>query len=94
MTVYGYVRDATPEAHRRTDDLLRHTFELASTLGEVPILLAGDFNILSEHSAALAAALPTGHWHDVAAALAAASGSGPRGHLLCSHRAWGVGHPD
>ena len=77
VSVYGYVGSGTPEEERRNDDLLREVLSVASTLGEVPIVVAGDFNIQPDHSVTLLAAYATGKWYDVAASVAANAGVTP-----------------
>ena len=77
MSVYGYTGSSQPDEVRRNDDLLRDVLVVASALGDVPIVVAGDFNIKPDHSATLLAAYATGKWHDVAASVAAAAGVAP-----------------
>ena len=77
MSVYGYTGSGKPDENRRNDDLLRDVLAVASTLGDVPIVVAGDFNTQPDHSAILLAAYATGKWHDVAASVAAAAGVTP-----------------
>jgi hypothetical protein len=85
MSVYGYTGSGKPDEDRRNDDLLREVLAVASTLGDVPIVVAGDFNIKPDHSATLLAAYSTGKWHDVAASVAAAAGVAPE--ATCFSRA-------
>ena len=66
--VYGYPnagRDAT--ARERNEDLLRKTLEVAAELGDVPIVMLGDFNVDPSASAVLRSAIESGCWHDAAA---------------------------
>ena len=59
----------------RNDAFLCDVFEAAAELGNVPILIMGDFNVPAHMSGAIASALLTGRWFDVAASTALARGA-------------------
>ncbi|KAJ9444445.1 Retrovirus-related Pol polyprotein from type-1 retrotransposable element R2 [Diplonema papillatum] len=60
MSIYGVVSDEDA-----TEEILADTLSYAATLGDVPILIAGDFNVEPEESPILNAAVQSGKWVDV-----------------------------
>ena len=78
MSVYGWTGSEQKfEAMTANENLFRDMFEVAAGLGEVPIIIAGDFNVHVERSSQLTSAVATGMWHDVARVMAAAKGAEP-----------------
>ena len=58
-------------APQPAEDLRASLFRYAASLGDVPIIIAADWNVLPENSRAITQALSTGRWVDPAKALAA-----------------------
>ena len=77
MSVYGFTGNGRLADNKRNDALLQDALLVAAELGDVPVLVMGDFNIVAEQSATLAAAARTGRWTDLGAAAAAARGEEP-----------------
>ncbi|KAJ9456897.1 hypothetical protein DIPPA_17327 [Diplonema papillatum] len=61
MTVYAHAR-----GRARREELLEAVFEVAAGLGDVPVLVMGDWNTAVEDSPALRKAVSVGHWTDAA----------------------------
>ena len=59
------------------EQLLSDTFHVAAGLGEVPVVLAGDFNVTPDISSALQRSMSTGRWCDTADMCAKARGVDP-----------------
>eukprot|EP00973_Karenia_brevis_P031519 4347947-Karenia_brevis.AAC.1 len=58
---YGYPNAASnPDAMQKNEELLQAMFEVGAELGNVPLLVLGDFDIGPQKSAMLQAALATG----------------------------------
>ena len=67
FNVYGYV-GAGPknaEAYRNNENLLEEIFARAATLGDVPILVIGDFQTDPQHSKTLGTLILSGCCHDL-----------------------------
>lgn len=77
ISVYGFAHDPTNSSNRLNDALLAQVFEEAASLGEVPVVIAGDFNILTSSSQTLKDAYSTGKWFDAADMWATANGVEP-----------------
>ena len=78
MSVYGWTgAEQKFDAMVANEQLLRDVFEVAAELGDVPVIVAGDFNVHLERSSQLTSALATGIWHDAARLLASARGAEP-----------------
>eukprot|EP00660_Eupelagonema_oceanica_P002110 gene2110-biopygen23759 len=60
------------QAYEANEKLLADTLEAAAELGDVPVLILGDFNVRPEDSAALRDAVLAGGWQDLALAQAEA----------------------
>ena len=56
----------------RNEGCLCYVFAAAAALGNVPIMIMGDFNVPAHMSGVIASALLTGRWIDVAASMALA----------------------
>ena len=78
MNIYGYSGAiAHPDRTAQNEQLLKDVLNAAASLGNVPILICGDFNVEPERSPVLRAALGTGRWLDAAASIAANHGGAP-----------------
>ena len=67
ITYYGdsRARTASGWAFLNNERRLRSLFTLATQLGEVPVIMAGDFNTNPDASPVLKAIIATGEWHDL-----------------------------
>lgn len=75
MSVYGYTgASANNVAKRQNERLLQDVFETAVELGNVPVMILGDFNVDPSRSATIQNALSTRGWRDVATKIAEATG--------------------
>eukprot|EP00973_Karenia_brevis_P081566 11306930-Karenia_brevis.AAC.1 len=63
---------------KRNEELLRAVFDSAAELGNVPIMVLGDVNVIPDCSAMLCTALNTGRWFDADAYFSGMAGSAPR----------------
>ena len=77
FSFYGFSGDGGTAVNSINDALLRQAIDTVAELGAVPVLLCGDFNILSSKSNVLMTATSTGQWIDVMAMFAALEGSTP-----------------
>ena len=59
------------------EQLLRKVFEVAAQLGQVPIALMGDFNVVPDRSRTICTAISCGGWTDAALAVARAENKQP-----------------
>ena len=74
VTVYGFPGASDGgEAAFQNESLLRKVFDEASTLGDVPVLVCGDFNTSLESSAVLGEMVASGQWCDGAYTFSAVS---------------------
>ena len=74
VTVYGFPGASDGgEAAFQNESLLRKVFDEASTLGDVPVLVCGDFNTSLESSAVLGEMVASGQWCDGASTFSAVS---------------------
>ena len=75
MSIYGHTgADRAAEPKQKNEAFLKDVFLAAAELGDVPIMIAGDFNVVPERSAMICNAVGTGKWFDVAVEFAKASG--------------------
>jgi hypothetical protein len=77
FSLYGVSGDGSTEVNNRNDALLLQAINAATELGAVPVLLCGDFNILSNRSTSLMKATSTWHWIDVMATFDSLEGVEP-----------------
>ena len=61
FSFYGVCADSD-----RTEQLLTGIFEEAASLGDIPVFIAGDFNVEANESLAIRAAISSGKWVDAA----------------------------
>ena len=61
----------------RNEAFLRDVMEAAAELGNVPILIFGDFNVPPSISCVLQSAINSGRWSDAALSFACANGKSP-----------------
>ena len=67
VSFYGYTNAARNACERaKNEELLGLLFEVLAALGQVPILILGDFNTNSTHSTTLDVALRSQQWYDAA----------------------------
>ena len=67
LSVYGYSNaEQDPAIMSKNEALMAEVFDAAAELGNVPVFICGDFNVLPERSPTIQAALLTGVWRDVA----------------------------
>ena len=67
------------------ESLLRKVFDEMSSIGDVPGVLLGDFNIETQFSTVLTGNVNNGNWTDIASAIARIKNQVPKV-TLCSHR--------
>eukprot|EP00661_Eupelagonemidae_sp_cell13_P003443 gene3443-2025_t len=87
MSVYGFA-GAAGHGHARmqeNEQLLSDVLEAAAELGNVPVVVTGDFNVQLEESAALQSAVASGRWVDVAGAQARAINEVPEPTCFMHH---------
>ena len=78
VTVYGFPRaNEGGEAYTENEDFLANVFAEADSLGDVPVVVCGDFNVTVEKSQQLSQRLLDGSWVDAASAVAMARGPEP-----------------
>ena len=71
ISVYGFTNAATDAGQKRlNEEFLRNVFLYVSALGQVAVLILGDFNTTREASASLDAALSSGQYWDAAEVVA------------------------
>ena len=76
--VYGHTNAWNNRAQRdRNEELLSRLVRYMSSLGDVPIILLGDFNTAPEHSAVLSTEIGQGNLFDISAIFAQARGEEP-----------------
>ena len=76
MTVYGFPgANEGGEAAFLNEAFLRKVFDESSTLGDVPVIICGDFNVSLERSAVLTEVVVSGKWNDAALLHGTVSGS-------------------
>ncbi|CAE8724944.1 unnamed protein product, partial [Polarella glacialis] len=66
-----------PDAMSKNETFLQDVFEAVAELGNVPVLIMGDFNVMPEQSEILQAAISTGAWRDAAVIQASVTNSTP-----------------
>ena len=78
ISVYGHTNAWSNSSQRvRNEELLSNLLRYIATLGDVPVLLLGDFNTSPEYSAALSMEIGSGRMVDLAATTAPATGAEP-----------------
>ena len=65
------------DAMLRNESLLQQVFDESSSLGDVPVVLCGDFNVKPEKSRVITTELLAGRWLDAAATIARIEGTTP-----------------
>ena len=71
FSIYGYTNaESDPNVMETNEFFLRDVFDAAAELGNVPVVLMGDFIVVPESSPTLQAALLTGVWRDAAVEVA------------------------
>eukprot|EP00973_Karenia_brevis_P030467 4200221-Karenia_brevis.AAC.1 len=61
MSIYGYTgSEQNADRMRKNEALLADAFTAAAELGNVPIMILGDFNVIPERSAVIRTACATG----------------------------------
>ncbi|CAE8665800.1 unnamed protein product [Polarella glacialis] len=79
MSVYGFPgSESGGDATKNNGHLLKLVLRAGAELGNVPIVILGDFNITPEKSLTLCAAFSTGCWLDAALQMSALTGSRPQ----------------
>ena len=75
ISIYGYTNAWTNVSQReRNEEFLAYLFRYIATLGDVPLLLLGDFNTPPEYSAVLTSEIGRGNIFDLASITAQAQG--------------------
>ena len=75
MSIYGHsASEQNAEAKALNEALLADVFSVAAELGNVPVVIGGDFSTTPEKSPFLRSAMETGRWVDVAMAVSQATG--------------------
>ena len=79
LLFYGWAgaRQGAQPAKERNEAGIRQIFARAAALGDLPVIVAGDFNDDAATSQALADALQSGDFHDAAQVVAAREGKEP-----------------
>ena len=79
FSIYGHTnaRQCKPDIMARNEAFLSDVMAAAAELGNVPILILGDFNVPPSISAVLQSALSSGRWFDAALSFACASSEAP-----------------
>ena len=78
ITAYGFPRaNDRNEEYESNETFLGKVFTEALSLGEVPVIVCGDFNIHVDRSQELSQRLISGQWRDAAAVYANANGEDP-----------------
>ena len=71
VSVYGHPgANEGGTVMQENEILLQQVFDEAGSLGDVPVVLCGDFNVMPEKSNVISTELVTGRWLDAAAASA------------------------
>ena len=65
------------DAYAQNEKFLQDVFAEAASLGDVPVIVCGDYNILVEMSQVLSGLVTSGQWVDAGAAFAAAGDTAP-----------------
>eukprot|EP00435_Cladocopium_sp_Y103_P024850 s449_g6.t1 len=78
LTIYGFPGASAPGAVRnQNEQLFEAAFLALAALGDVPIVIGGDFNIDVQDSPVIASALGTGHFFDAIRWIAHSQGEEP-----------------
>eukprot|EP00973_Karenia_brevis_P090336 12402088-Karenia_brevis.AAC.1 len=63
IAIYGYTRaQSCPQAKKSNEEFLKRAFEATAELGNVPVVILGDFNTELDNSEVLQTAVSTGVW--------------------------------
>ena len=78
VSLYGFPRaNEGGDEMVQNEELLSNTFAEATSLGNVPVVVMGDFNVTPERSPVLAALITNGSWTDIGACFATLNGTDP-----------------